>query len=275
MNEQTMYESMPAVSALNRVEGFEPKSLMREIGEGENKQLYLDVAIRKLWFRLMYPFGKIQKKIVQMTDQFAIVEARVYLDKGDSEDGYVSNAFARRYFNTESDYGPKYLELAETAAVGRALADCAFGSQFADLEGDTDSEQVDAGVPVLTIPAESASAEDNDTPVSSPAIATTNGIAYQAAPAAESKTAATPKQPARPAYTSNMDVNTILATMTLEEAKNLVVGIGMNKGKKLGVIAVESPKDLKWYIEGYRGPDNILRAAATLLINTAMQAKAG
>ena len=38
------------------------------------------------------------------------------------------------------------MELAETAAVGRALADAGFGLQFADLEGETDPAIVDAGI---------------------------------------------------------------------------------------------------------------------------------
>jgi len=268
MNE-TMYETMPAVSGLNRVEGFEPKTLMREIGEERNRQLYLDVAIRKLWFRLKYPLGMIHKKIAQMTEQFAIVEARVYLDKGDPEDGFVSNAFARRYFNNDSEFGAKYLELAETAAVGRALADAGFGSQFADIEGDTDSEQVDAGIPVSLEAVDSLSAQDESDGAAG--IKTANGIKYQAAPVVGIAAAAAQKQPA---YTSAMDVEAILSMMTLDEAKNLPVAIGMNKGKKLGAIALESPKDLKWYIEGYRGPDNILRAAATLLMNAAMPEQA-
>lgn len=149
MNGKLMYETMLAVSDLNRVDGFEPKSLMREIAKDEqNKQLYLDVQFRKLWFRLKHNTGKIKKRIVQLTKQFAIVEARVYLDKDDAEENYVANAFAQRYFNTADEFGPKYLELAETAAIGRALADAGFGSQFSDAEGETDPSQVDAGIPI-------------------------------------------------------------------------------------------------------------------------------
>ena len=272
MSEKAMYDSMPAVTELNRVEGFDPKSLMREIGDEQNRQIYLDVAVRKLWFRLKYPLGMIHKRIVQMTEQFAIVEARVYLDKGDAEDGFVANAFARRYFS-EGEFGPKYLELAETAAVGRALADCGFGSQFADMEGDTDPEQVDAGVSVSE-PADGAADKPAASAAAGPVIKQENGVPYQAAPAANPKPAGAPDQPAKPAYTSNMDVPAILSMMTLDDAKNLVIPIGMNKGKKLGAVAIENPKDLKWYIESYRGPDNILRAAATFLVNAAMRDRA-
>jgi hypothetical protein len=241
-----IYETMKAVKELNHVEGFEPRQLMREISqEGRETQLYLDVQYRKLWFRLCHATGKIQKIIKQMTDDFAIVEARVYLDHNDAEENYVANAFARR-FRGDGEFGPKYLELAETAAVGRALADAGFGSQFADAEGEPDPVQVDAGVPVPP-------AEEDDDPFN------VRGIAFTPAPAA-------------PTYTSATDVDTILASMTLEEAKKVAVNIGAYKGRTLGQIATDKPGDLQWYVNDYRGPDNILRAAAKLLLDTALAA---
>ena len=236
-----IYDTMAAVAELNRVEGFDPKPLMRAISkDGQGSQLYLNVQFRKLWFRLRHPTGKIQKLIKQMTDDFAIVEARVYLDRDDAEANYIANAFARR-FRDDSEFGPKYLELAETAAVGRALADAGFGSQFADAEGEADPEQVDAGIPVRP-------AEEDDDPFN------VRGIVFA------------------PTYTAATDVETILASMTLDEAKSVTVAIGANKGRTLGQIAIEQPGDLQWYVNGYRGPDNILRAAARLLLDTALAA---
>jgi len=244
-----MYDTNPVVSALNRVEGFDPRPLMRVISkDGQESQLYLDVQFRKLWFRLRYPEGKIQKRIKQMTDDFAIIEARVYLDRNDAENNYVANAFSRR-FCYDGEFGLKYLELAETAAVGRALADAGFGSQFADTEGEADPEQVDAGVEVKV--------EKDEDPFN------VRGVVF--APAAA---------PAKPAYTSATDVETILASMTLEEAKGVNVSIGMNKGKTLGQIAIDQPGDLQWYVNSYGGPDNILRAAAQLLMDKALEKKA-
>lgn len=238
-----MYDKNPVVAALNRVEGFDPRPLMRVISkDGQGDQLYLDVQFRKLWFRLRYPEGKIRKLIKQMTDDFAIVEARVYLDRNDAEDNYVANAFARR-FRDDSEFGLKYMELAETAAIGRALADAGFGSQFADAEGDADPVQVDAGVDVKVY--------DDEDPFN------VRGVVF--APA-----------PVKPAYTSATDVEAILASMTLSEAKGMKVNIGANRGKTLGQIAIDRPGDLQWYVNSYSGPDNILRAAARLLLNTAM-----
>ena len=43
-----MYDKNPAVAALNRVEGFDPRPLMRVISkDGGESQLYLDVQFRK------------------------------------------------------------------------------------------------------------------------------------------------------------------------------------------------------------------------------------
>lgn len=129
---------------LNEVEGFNPADYARHIQDSNgNDCLYLDVQYRKLWFRLANPNGKIVKSIKTFDSNIAVVEARVYLDKNDADDCFVSNAFAQRTFDGNSaDYGTRYLESAETAAVGRALADAGYGLQFC-LEQDT--TPVDAG----------------------------------------------------------------------------------------------------------------------------------
>lgn len=129
---------------LNEVEGFNPADYARHIQDSNgNDCLYLDVQYRKLWFRLANPNGKIVKTIKTFDGNIAVVEARVYLDKNDAADCFVSNAFAQRTFDGNStDYGTRYLESAETAAVGRALADAGYGLQFC-LEQDI--TPVDAG----------------------------------------------------------------------------------------------------------------------------------
>ena len=112
--------------------------------EGGKVTYYLDVAFRKLWFRLKYPEGKVVKKILKLTEQVAIVEAKVYLNRSDAEENFVSNAFAQKYFSAEDSFGSKYVELAETAAVGRALTDAGFGLQFSDRDGETDPQVTEA-----------------------------------------------------------------------------------------------------------------------------------
>lgn len=145
MNMGSMYEEVSEIQKLNRVEGFDPRRYMRTIqDEGQPARYYLDVAFRKLWFRLKYPEGKIVKHILKLTDQVAIVEARVYLNRNDEPDNFISNALAQKYMTADTQFGNKYVELAETAAVGRALSDAGFGLQFADREGDLDPEVTEA-----------------------------------------------------------------------------------------------------------------------------------
>ena len=145
VNAAYMYDEVEEIRNLNKVEGFDPRKYMRVIQqEGQSGKYYLDVAFRKLWFRLKYPEGKIVKKILKLTDQVAIVEARVYLNRNDAEENFISNALAQKYMTADGQFGNKFVELAETAAVGRALSDAGFGLQFADKEEDIDPEVTEA-----------------------------------------------------------------------------------------------------------------------------------
>ena len=141
-----IYDTVNAVKDLNDIEGFDPRKFMRVIPSEDGKiRYYLEVAYRKLWYRLKYPEGKIVKWILKLTDQVAVIEARVYLNRNDPEESYIASAMAQKYYSNEQ-FGMKYVELAETAAVGRALSDAGFGLQFADLEGEIDPEVVDAPI---------------------------------------------------------------------------------------------------------------------------------
>ena len=125
---ELLYKKSEAVAALNRVDGFHPMELARKIGEeGQEEQLYLDVKYRKLWFRLVNPAGKIISRIITFTENMAVVEARIYLDKCDQEDNYVANSFSQKFRSDDPKFGDKFLEMAETAAVGRALSDAGYG----------------------------------------------------------------------------------------------------------------------------------------------------
>ncbi|MCI9144586.1 MAG: hypothetical protein HFH87_18540 [Lachnospiraceae bacterium] len=153
---EKLYDRSEAVAALNRVEGFNPMELARTLTkEGQEDQLYLDVKYRKLWFRLVHPLGKIVSSIRSFTENMAIVEARIYLDKCDAEENYIANAFSQRFRTNDPNFGDKFLEMAETAAVGRALSDAGFGLQFADVGEENDPMQVDAGIQIPSMTAQS------------------------------------------------------------------------------------------------------------------------
>lgn len=146
---ELLYNKSKAVEELNKVEGFYPLELARVISnEGQEEQRYLDVKYRKLWFRLVNPTGKIISRIVHFTENMAVVEARIYLDKCDQEDNYIANSFSQKFRTADIQFGDKFLEMAETAAIGRALADAGYGLQFADVGEGNDPMQVDAGIPV-------------------------------------------------------------------------------------------------------------------------------
>ena len=72
-----------AVKELNKVPGFDPLKLMRELNEegADKPKWYLDVKYRILWFRLCNPLGKIATEIIKLTEQVAVVEAKIYLDR--------------------------------------------------------------------------------------------------------------------------------------------------------------------------------------------------
>ena len=161
---EKLYDRSEAVAALNSVEGFNPMELARILTkEGQEDQLYLDVKYRKLWFRLVHPLGKIVSSIRSFTENMAIVEARIYLDKCDAEENYIANAFSQRFRTNDLNFGDKFLEMAETAAVGRALSDAGFGLQFADVGEENDPMQVDAGIQMPSMTAQSQ-VQGNDIP---------------------------------------------------------------------------------------------------------------
>ena len=312
MSEQTyMYEQETAVAALHQVEGFDPRKFMRLIQkEDQSSRYYLDVAYRKLWFRLCYPEGKIVKTIRSITEKMAIVEAKVYLSKNDPEDSYVANAFAQKYRMDDSEIGQKYVELAETAAVGRALSDAGFGLQFADREKEMDpevteapiDEEVMAGTPICpeNIPEEvfwSSVGEDlmedmipgqcgieDYIPMPDEIMQVEEASKEDAQPpkAAQQPTKKPEQTPQEQfmqnnvapestvGITRDMPVNDIYGKLTRDLAVKVVVSAGCYKGKTLGQIAVEQPGSLQWYVDSYKGPDNLLRAAAKYLLDQAL-----
>lgn len=244
-----MYDENPAVSQLNHVDGFDPKRYMRTTSTEEGQGLYLDVKYRKLWFRLKYPLGKIKKIFHTLNAEIAICEARVYLNKDDPEDEYVGSGTAQRFFKSGDKFGESYVESAETAAVGRALAEAGFGSQFSDCD--------------VTEPADRSLA---DAPIDAPASAI-GPSAPAPAPAPSSPPPAAPAP--QPELNPTMSFEQAYAAMTLDKAKSVVIDCGCYRGQTLGQLALTKPGSLHWYVDSYKGNNNLLRAAAKYLLDRA------
>lgn len=300
---EMLYNRSEAVAALNHVEGFNPLEFARKISnEGQEEQLYLDVKYRKLWFRLIHPQGKITSQILNFTENMALVEARIYLDKNDSSDNYIANSFSQKFRSTDPQFGEKFLETAETAAIGRALADAGFGLQFADVdmaEGN-DPAQVDAGIPVPTgyaaqgMREQAAPVPEMQPNGASPSPAPGNGQQmmhqfYQQAqatgnalgqpgtmPAADSRqayqnTGAIQMPAGQAPLSESAPVEELMKAMTYEQATQVVInGNGKFGNKTMGQVAIESPSSVKWFAYDYTGNNNRIPAAARIILKKAV-----
>lgn len=304
----TMYESIPVVSELNKVQGFDPLKFLRRTSKGERK---LDLKYKKLWFRLKYPNGRIKLSALKITDQLAIIEARVYFDKNDTQP--KASFIAQR--DAGSTPGGLYIESAQHAAIDQALSDAGFGVQFTSTVPSDSGEtiaQVVKEQPLVTETAtekktavkaeavaevveEVVAETDEDAPVVKTAVEETvvTEDTAQAQPVVVSEVSAEEDSDdstgtvveateegeeveeeapvagsAAPAYTSETPVEEICSMMTYEEACNVIVPTGTCKDWTLAQVADRRPASLKWYINGYQGNDNILRAAATIMQST-------
>lgn len=76
------------------------------------------------------------------------------------------------------------------------------------------------------------------------------------------------------AYTNSSSVEEIQKCMTLEEALEIRVDFGVCQGMTLREISQKRQPSLKWYVYGYNGNDNILRAAAQIVWDS-LQMKIG
>ncbi len=147
-NEQTatMYESIPAVAELNKVPGFNPLKLLRRIISPENgeEMLQLDLRYKKLWFRLANPKGRIRLNALRITEQMAIYEAQVFLERTDENPiGSFTSSCTK-----EDAPGGQYIQAAQHAAMDEALSDAGFGIQFADVGMDAKGSRYGSRLPL-------------------------------------------------------------------------------------------------------------------------------
>lgn len=313
-NTVSMYEAVPVVSELNKVPGFDPLKYLRKTKSGWN----LDLKIKKLWFRLKYPSGRIRMTSLKITDQLAIIEARVYFDKNDTQP--VASFTAQR--ENKATPGGLYIEAAQHTAMDEALSAAGFGIQFIPAAASEEAPVQSAGSAIRQEAEQRqekmppAPEKDVSTPVgetletvsgqpvketaaivseeSTPVTQTPKaGLAKQEVPA-ENQTAAVletaeevPSEKVqeetaeiqdngeRPAaYTKDMSVDDICSMMTVEEAGNIIVPAGTCKGWTLSQVADRRPVSLKWYLTGYSGDDNILRAGARIMQSLVEEKKA-
>ncbi len=264
--------NMNAIPPINVVDGFNPADFVRAtVGEEGENDLYLDVKYRLLWFRLHHPNGKIDPELIQVDEKSAIVCCKVYADKADPADQFIGKAYSQR-FPSEDRYGDRFLEIAETVAKGRALADAGYGTQFC-MNGDSLAGII-AEAPIAMPPDEDVG--------HSVSVAASFSAQQTAAPTASAPTETLPpatqwqaqppvQQSPAPVSDPPKTLNEYLRIMTIEQAKNVKVDFGRFSGWTLGEIAVKNPGDLAWYVKNYSGHNLALKAGATKLMEAVGQ----
>ena len=307
--ESMLYTTNATVAALNHVPGFDPlKFLRRTISRKTGEDVMrLDLRYKKLWFRLACPTGRLKLNALRITEKMAIFEAKIYRNREDAEplSSYVANC------TLDATPGGLYVEAAQEKALDMALSNAGFGIQFADV--GSESEEYGSEVPVGAKPeisklvqtkaevAESVQkqaetvksakadpldaimADDMPVPeqvtaevVEKPKTVVLESVQPAQTPAAQPQNVIVLEQePPAAAYTQSSPVEEIRRQMTCEQAQNVIVDCGTCKGWTLAQVADRRPASLRWYVKGYQGENNILRAAAAIIWDSLQEKQAG
>ena len=353
-NAKTMYETVPAAAELNKVPGFDPLKFLRRTKD----TLKLDLPYQKLWFRMAHPNGRMRLTALRITEQMAIFEAKVFLDRSDAEPFSMSTAQ-----QTTQD-SRDFVKAAQNEALSQALTDAGFGIQLisAGAQADLMEKNIEttvkkaaeppAGPAAHTTPPQEphSAPQKGDTPAEGKSPARhieTQQRAFEAAkmatvttappvkstasetveqrlpvepakkfdtflvdaspkteqPAAgneqadelpvrgnvtelpvqhteESEPAAEPLQPEdgaagavdTPSYTKDTPMEDILQVMTLEQAQQVIVDDGICKGMTIAQVAEKRPVNLRYYLIPGKSKNNMVRAAAQLVLNSIQKA---
>lgn len=353
-NAKTMYETVPAAAELNKVPGFDPLKFLRRTKD----TLKLDLPYQKLWFRMAHPNGRMRLTALRITEQMAIFEAKVFLDRSDAEPFSMSTAQ-----QTTQD-SRDFVKAAQNEALSQALTDAGFGIQLisAGAQADLMEKNIEttvkkaaeppAGPAAHTTPPQEphSAPQKGDTPAEGKSPARhieTQQRAFEAAkmatvttappvkstasetveqrlpvepakkfdtflvdaspkteqPAAgneqadelpvrgnvtelpvqhteESEPAAEPLQPEdgaagavdTPSYTKDTPMEDILQVMTLEQAQQVIVDDGICKGMTIAQVAEKRPVNLRYYLIPGKSKNNMVRAAAQLVLNSLQKA---
>lgn len=309
--EPMLYTTNAAVASLNHVSGFDPLKFLRRTTSRKTGDdvMRLDLRYKKLWFRLACPTGRLKLNALRITEKMAIFEAKVYRDREDAEplSSYVANC------TLDTTPGGLYVEAAQEEALDTALSNAGFGIQFADV--GSESEEYGSEMPVgakaeiskpvqtkaevaelvqkqpevmkatsqETDPLDAIMADDMPVPeqvtaevVEKPKTVVLESVQPAQTPSEPPKNVIVLEQePLAAAYPQSTPVEEIRRQMTYEQAQNVIVDCGTCKGWTLAQVADRRPASLRWYVKGYQGENNILRAAAAIIWDSLQEKQAG
>ena len=311
-NPKTMYEAVPAVAELNKVPGFDPLKFLRRTKDS----MRLDLPYQKLWFRMAHPNGRMRVTALRITEQMAIFEARVFLDRGDAEPFSMSVAQQqlqdnRDFINADAQAAAEQKKAnaaekkaAETVLVQverteprqapvnapqKPVAPAVGDSPASDLKTQQRAsvapktavtaphvESVEQRLPVEPVKAEKVVPTDTVMAAAEPgAVEQTDELplpAQKAEMRIEPKGNDAPAQDEAPAYTQNTPVEELLQVMTLEQARQVVVDDGICRGMTIAQVAEKRPVNLRFYLIPGKSKNNLVRAAAQLVLDSLQKA---
>ena len=291
---------------------FLRRTTSRKTGEDVMR---LDLRYKKLWFRLACPTGRLKLNALRITEKMAIFEAKVYRDREDAEplSSYVANctldatpgglyveaaqeealdtALSNAGFGIQfADVGSVSEEYGSEVPVG-AKAEIAKPVQVKTEPVEPVQMKEKQPEAVKATPQEAAKADPldaimaDDMPI--PEQTTAEVVEKPKTVVLESvqpaQTQAEPPQnvivleqePPTAAYTQSSPVEEICRHMTYEQAQNVIVDCGTCKGWTLAQVADRRAASLRWYVKGYQGENNILRAAAAIIWDSLQEKQAG
>ena len=291
---------------------FLRRTISRKTGEDVMR---LDLRYKKLWFRLACPTGRLKLNALRITEKMAIFEAKVYRDREDAEplSSYIANctldatpgglyveaaqeealdtALSNAGFGIQfADVGSVSEEYGSEVPVG-AKAEIAKPVQVKTEPVEPVQMKEKQPEAVKATPQEAAKADPldaimaDDMPI--PEQTTAEVVEKPKTVVLESvqpaQTQAEPPQnvivleqkPPAAAYTQSTPVEEICRHMTYEQAQNVIVDCGTCKGWTLAQVADRRRASLRWYVKGYQGENNILRAAAAIIWDSLQEKQAG
>lgn len=312
--EPMLYTTNAAVASLNHVPGFDPLKFLRRTTSRKTGEdvMRLDLRYKKLWFRLVCPTGRLKLNALRITEKMAIFEAKVYRDREDAEplSSYVANCTLDAtpgglYVEAAQE---EALDTAlSNAGFGIQFADVSVESEEYGSEVPMGAK-VEIAKPVQTKaevakPVQKQPEAVKKTPQKSVKSDPLDAIMADDMPVPEQTTAEVVKKPktvvpesvqpaqtpAEPpqnvivleqeppaaAYTQSTPVEEIRRRMTYEQAQNVIVDCGTCKGWTLAQVADRRAASLRWYVKGYQGENNILRAAAAIIWDSLQEKQVG
>lgn len=280
--------------------GFDPRRFLRlNTNEEGRREWSLDTAFKKLWFRTIYPNGRICTTVLEKDERHICINARVYADRMDPLESYLAEGKAERFAPGDpasaKPYELYFADWAETVAIGRALTNAGFDVPFVNVLQDGllldpftgEVLEENGGPAAAPTPAPQPTAQavpprqySNVTapPAQIPAQQAAAPAVQQQGPQklgmmAQQPGASAPQQGAAQPLRESRNAEEAMK-MPLEWAKNYRITVGIHTGKTLSEVAMIAPGALDWYLKKYSGNDFKLRAAAQILMDHAM-AQAG